>query len=103
MRIHNDAVSTSAASQAAQAESVAQSGSKGRLNSTGATGGDQVQISSLSGNLASSNAALASQQSSRVSHLAALYAKGNYDGNAAQISKALVAGAITSGSVGAEN
>jgi hypothetical protein len=61
------------------------------------TGTDQVDISSLSGNVAASSAALASQQAARVSHLAALHSKGEYQLDSMQISRALLSGAIAAG------
>ena len=99
MRIHNDGIAAAAASQAAPAENAAQPGSSTLSVPVATSGGDQVDISSLSGNVASSVGALAEQQSAHVSQLAALYAKGEYQVDSMQTSRALLSGAIASGPV----
>ena len=99
MRIQSDGMAAAAASPAAQAESTVQSGSFTKAGSAANGGSDQVDISSLSGNVAASVAALAGQQADRVSQLAALYAKGEYPADSLQISRALVSGAIAGGSL----
>jgi anti-sigma28 factor (negative regulator of flagellin synthesis) len=97
MRIHNDGIAASAASQAAAAETAAQPGLSKQAGSVANSGADQVDISSLSGNIAASAAALTGQQAARVSQLAALYAKGEYRVDSVQLSRALVSTALASG------
>ncbi len=99
MRIHNDALAAAAAPPPAPVENVAQLGSSTLIAPVANNGDDQIDISSLSGNVASSVGALADQQSARVSHLASLYARGEYQVDSMQISRALLSGAIASASV----
>ena len=94
MRIQNDAIATTAASQAARTESAVPSVSSTRVSSAATSGGDQVDLSSLSGNVAASLAAMASQRAARVSQLAALYAKGQYQVDSGQLSRAMVSQAV---------
>lgn len=103
IQIQNDGIAGLAPSQSAPAGSVAQSGSSTKAGSAANSGADQVDISTLSGNIASSTAALASQQAARVSQLAALYAKGQYRVDSRQLSSALVSRALASGSVGEDS
>ena len=100
MRIDSDGIAASAAAPGASAGSAVQPGLSTRAGLVADSGADQVDISSLSGNIAASAAALASQQAVRVSQLAALYAKGEYQVDSAQLSRALVSGAIAGGSLG---
>lgn len=99
MRIHNDSIATTAASQPAPAGSAAPTDSSIRGKSTASFGADQVDISSLSASLAASNAALASQRAGRVSQLAALYARGQYHVDSMQLSRALISKAVGAGLV----
>lgn len=103
IQIHNDGIASLPASQSAPAGNVTQSNSPAKTGSAANTGADQVDISTLSGNIASSSSALASQQASRVQQLAALYAKGQYQVDARQLSSALVSRALASGSVGEDS
>jgi hypothetical protein len=102
MQIHNDGIAGPAASQSAPAESAAQPGSSTQIGFPN-SGADQVEISSLSGNIAASVNALANQQAGRVSQLAALYARGEYQVNSQQLSHALVSAAISGGSMGEDS
>jgi anti-sigma28 factor (negative regulator of flagellin synthesis) len=61
-----------------------------RRSAEGIQDGDRIEISSLSGGIAASMASADAQQASRVSQLAALYASGRYQVDAAKISHALV-------------
>src|ERR1035438_905768 len=99
MRIQNDGIANLAASQAAQVQSATQPGGSTQAESIAHSGADQVAISSLSGNIAASSAALAGQQAARVSQLAAVYARGEYQANSLETSRALVSAAIAGGSV----
>ncbi len=100
IRIQNDGVAGAAASQVTQTGGPAQGTSATRAGSKTAPGADQVDLSSLSGAVASSLSAIASKQTNRVSQLAALYAKGQYGLDSAQISRSLISEAIGGGSIG---
>ena len=96
IRLQNDGVagaSTSAASQT----NLTQSGSS--ITPASGFNTDQVEISSLSESISSASSALGSQQADRVSQLAAVYAKGQYQVDSVQLSHALVSHALASGSV----
>jgi hypothetical protein len=97
MRIHNDGIAAAAPPPPAPVESVAQPGGSTLVAPVANSGGDRVEISSLSGSVASSVGAMAEQQSARVNHLAALYARGEYQLDSTQTSRALLSGAIASG------
>jgi len=99
MRIHNEGIAAAAAPPPPPVENVAQQGSSTLAAPIANSGGDQIEISSLSGNVASTVGALAEQQAARVSHLAALYARGDYQVDSMQTSRALLAGALASGPV----
>lgn len=99
IRIQNDGIASLAASQAAQLESVTQPGGSTQADSVTHGGADQVAISSLSGNIAASAAALAGQQTARVNQLAALYAKGAYQPDSLETSRAMVSAALAAGSM----
>jgi hypothetical protein len=101
MRIHDDGLAAAAASQSAPANGPIGlgSGSSRQSGSVSNLGADQVDISSLSGNVAATSAALANQQAARVSQLAALYAKGDYHVDSMQLSRALISGSMAGGSV----
>jgi hypothetical protein len=99
MRIQNDGIANLAASQAAQVQNATQPGGSQQTDSAAQSGSDQIAISSLSGNIASSSAALAGEQAARVSQLAAVYARGEYQPNSMQTSQALVAAALAGGSL----
>jgi anti-sigma28 factor (negative regulator of flagellin synthesis) len=103
MRIHNDAIATAAASQASPAESASPPGAPARAGSAAGSGTDQVDISSFAGNVAASISALAAEQAARVSDLAAIYAKGQYQVDSTQLSRALVSRALDGGSVEGDN
>ncbi|MGP8243208.1 MAG: flagellar biosynthesis anti-sigma factor FlgM [Bryobacteraceae bacterium] len=99
IRLQNDGVAGTSASATGQT-SLTQSGSSTAPASGLNTGGaDQVEISSLSESISNASAALASQQAGRVSHLAAVYAKGQYEVDSVELSHALVSNALASGSV----
>jgi hypothetical protein len=98
MRIHNDGIAPATAPPAAPAESVAQPGSSA-LSPTASNGSDQVHISSLSGNIARATGALAEQQAARVSGLAVIYSRGEYEADSMQVSRALVSGAMAGNSL----
>jgi anti-sigma28 factor (negative regulator of flagellin synthesis) len=104
IRIHNDAIGNVANSQTGGAEGISKPDSSAANSAAGITTGyDQVSISSLSGSIAESSGALAQQQAARVSQLAELYAKGQYDADPQQLSRALISGALRNGSVQGSN
>jgi len=94
MRIYNDGIGASAF-QPGSVDTAQSAGSSTRTGSAGSSGTDQVEISSLSGNIAAATSALAGQQAARVSQLAALYAKGDYQVNSLRVSQALVSNALS--------
>ncbi|MGA2648592.1 MAG: hypothetical protein ABSF15_28245 [Candidatus Sulfotelmatobacter sp.] len=96
IRIHNDVIAAAAPPPPAPAENAARAGASTLASSVAGSSGDQVEISSFSGNVATSVGALAEQQGARVSHLAALYARGDYQVDSMQTSRALISGAIAS-------
>ena len=99
IRLQNDGVagpSPSAPGQTNLTHSGSSSMPASGLN-TGAA--DQVEISSLSESISGASKALGSQQADRVSHLAAVYAQGQYQVDSVQLSRALVSSALASGSV----
>jgi len=99
MRIYNDGVTGTSAFPPASAETAVQAGSTTQAGSTRYSGADQVEISSLSGNIAAATAALASKQAARVGQLAAIYGKGEYQVNSVRVSQALVSHALSNSSV----
>ncbi len=99
IRIQNDGIAAASTSQLAPTENAGKPGSTSQSGSPSTGGADLVDISSLSGNIAESANALAAQQAARVSELAALYSKGEYQVNSAQLSHALVSAAIGGGSL----
>ena len=99
IRIQNDGIGATAASQTAPVEKTGKPGSSTQSSSISNSGSDQVDISSLSGNIGESSGALASQEAARVSQLTALYSSGNYQVNSQQLSHALVSSAMGSSSV----
>jgi hypothetical protein len=103
MRIHNEVIAAAQPPPPAPAENVARAGSSTLAGSIARSGGDEVEISSFSGNVATSVGVLAEQQAARVGHLAALYARGDYQVDSMQISRALVSGAIAASPVGEDS
>lgn len=103
MQIHNDGIASSASLQSTPVQGVAQPGSAAPASSAVDIGADQVEISSLSGNIAASADALAGQNAARVAHLAALYAKGEYQVDSGQLSRALVSDAMAGGGLEEDN
>ena len=96
IRLQNDGVA-GASTPAASQTNLTQSGSAitppSGISSSPA---DQVEISSLSESVANASSALDAQQAERVSQLAAIYAKGQYQVDSVQLSHALVSHALAS-------
>jgi hypothetical protein len=103
IRIQNDGIASAATSQTAPVEQAGKQGSSARSGSVANSGADQVDISSLSGNIAASSGALAEQQAARVSQLAGIYSKGDLQVDSQQLSRALVSSAIQGSSGGGDN
>ena len=98
MQIHNDGIAGPAGSQSSPSVTTAQPDQSTRIGFGANTGGDQVEISSLSANIAATAATLADQQAARVNHLAAVYARGEYQADSMQVSRALIGGAVAGAS-----
>jgi anti-sigma28 factor (negative regulator of flagellin synthesis) len=103
IRIQNDGIAGAGASQIAQTSAPTPHGPASTGTNKNASGADRVDLSSLSGTVATQLSALASQQANRVSQLASLYAKGQYQVNPGHISRALISKAISTGAVESEN
>ncbi|HUP04079.1 MAG TPA: hypothetical protein VMU19_08820 [Bryobacteraceae bacterium] len=95
MRVHNDPAAAAAATQTATVDRMAPAGSSSAAASGAQGVTDQVSISSLSNSLTASLGTLEDQQSARVSYLAAIYARGEYQADSAQTSHAMVSQALT--------
>jgi len=100
IQIHNHGIVGPETPPSAPLGNVAQPGSSTRIGIAANSDADQVEISSLLGNIASSAAVLADQQAAHVTQLAAVYARGQYPVDSLQLSHALVSEAISSSSVG---
>lgn len=96
MRIQSDSVGATGNSQGTGAVDLSQQGGSAQRSGAAGLGADEVSISSLSGGIAQSSNNLASHEAARVSQLAALYAKGEYHVDSAQLSHALVSSALQS-------
>ena len=103
IRIQNDGMTGTAASEASRTLDVVQIGSGGSRSSsrTGAST-DRVEISSLSGQIADASSASAAAQANRVSQLAALYASGRYQVDSSALSRAMVSQSLQAGSSGGD-
>jgi anti-sigma28 factor (negative regulator of flagellin synthesis) len=64
--------------------------------------GDSVEISGISSRLAEANAVNGQQRSDRVAQLAAVYARGQYQVNASDLSRALVSHSMSAGESGSK-
>jgi len=98
IRINQETLAGNSVSETSRAEELhhsTQNGSK-PTSGLGSLGGDQVTISSLSGSITDTLATAAARQSSKVQHLAALYASGRYHADSEHVSRALVSQSITS-------
>jgi anti-sigma28 factor (negative regulator of flagellin synthesis) len=103
IRIQNDGLTGTAASETNRALDVVQIGSGGnRSGSRTGASTDRVEISSLSGRIADASSASAAAQANRVSQLAALYSSGRYQVDSSALSRAMVSQAIQAGSSGGD-
>jgi anti-sigma28 factor (negative regulator of flagellin synthesis) len=97
IRLQNDGVA--GASAAGQINPTQPGSSIAPASGLNTAGADQVEISSLSESISSTSSALEAQQAGRVNQLAAIYAKGQYQVDSAQLSHALVSHALASAPV----
>jgi anti-sigma28 factor (negative regulator of flagellin synthesis) len=99
MKIQNDGLTGSnplESGRTAPVTSPANSSVPGGSKISGAEG-DSVEISGISSRLAESNATDGVQRENRVSQLAALYARGEYQVNSSSLSRALVSQSLSGG------
>lgn len=96
MKIYNNGVQGSNPLETGRTQGAAPTGSGHGLAGRKVAGqeGDSVEISGISAHLAEANAADAQQRAARVAHLSALYAKGEYHVNSANLSHALVSQSV---------
>ena len=99
IRLQNDGVAGSSASATGQINPTQSGSSIAPSSGLNTAGADQVEISSLSESISSTSSALEAQQAARVTQLAAVYAKGQYQVDSAQLSHALVSHALASAPV----
>jgi anti-sigma28 factor (negative regulator of flagellin synthesis) len=103
IRISNDGLTGTAASETSRTLDVVQIGSAGsRSGSRTGASTDRVEISSLSGQIADASSASASAQANRVRQLAALYAGGRYRVDSTALSRAMVSQAVQTSSLGGD-
>lgn len=102
MKIHNDGLQGTNPLETGRTQGAPQPGSLTGLPGHSIAGheGDSVQISGISQHLAESNALETQHREARVAALAALYAKGQYQVNAAALSRKLVSNSIAAGEGG---
>ncbi|PWU07560.1 MAG: hypothetical protein C5B51_09790 [Terriglobia bacterium] len=99
MKIQNDALQGSTPLETGRTQSTTLPAGAHALAGHKAAGhdGDSVEISGLSAHLSEANGVDARQREARVAELAALYAKGEYRVNPAQLGRKLVDHAIGAG------
>jgi len=104
MKIHSDGLQGTNALETGRTQGAQQPGGASGLPGQTIAGheGDSVQISGISQHLAESNALDGKQRESRVAELAALYSKGNYQVDAAALSRKLVSHSVAAGEGGAK-
>jgi anti-sigma28 factor (negative regulator of flagellin synthesis) len=102
MKIHSDGLQGTNPLETGRTQNTPQTGGASGLTGQTIAGheGDSVQISGISQHLAESNALDSQQRETRVAQLGALYSKGNYQVDAAALSRKLVSGSIAAGEGG---
>ncbi len=101
VRIPTESLGNTAASQTGKtAEPSQTTKSPSRNPDTGGSGEDRVELSSLSESIASAGRIGDAQQAGRVRQLASLYATGRYQVDSLDVSKAIVAEALGTGTAG---
>ena len=94
IRIYNESLSGAAASQTSRADELSRVTGGSRSSQTSAASGeDQVQISSISENIATQ----AANRAAHVQSLAALYQSGKYQVNYADLAHSLVSNSLQAG------
>jgi anti-sigma28 factor (negative regulator of flagellin synthesis) len=94
IRIYNDGLAGAAAAETSRAEQLSRATGTGKSAAgQGASGEDQVQISSLSEAVATAQ----SQRAASVQRLAAVYQSGGYQVDSTSVSRALVDHALAAG------
>jgi len=100
IRIQNDGLTGAMAPETSRTQDVVQIGNLSTgLSSRIGSASDNVEISSLSGNIADASSALATAQASRLRQLTQLYQSGRYQVDTSAVSRALVANALQSGGI----
>jgi anti-sigma28 factor (negative regulator of flagellin synthesis) len=96
MKIHSDGLQGTNPLETGRTQSTPPSSTTGGFPGQSIAGhdGDSVQISGISQHLAESNALESQQRETRISQLAASYAKGNYHVDAGALSRKLVSHSI---------
>jgi hypothetical protein len=96
IRIQHEALPGTNVSEVSRGEEVSRSAKNGAppASATAERGGDQVEISSLSGSITETLSAAAAHQADRIRLLSALYASGRYTVDSATVSRALVSKAL---------
>jgi anti-sigma28 factor (negative regulator of flagellin synthesis) len=102
IRIQNDGLSGTSASQAERTQATENGSGSPLKNGTGPSsgGGDHVSLSSLSANIAAASHVDEVQQAARLHQLTALYQSGQYHVDSGQLSRSLVSRALDAGGVG---
>ncbi len=101
IRIDNDQLTAAAAAQAGKAEQSGVTGTRPLFGTvTQSAGSDSVEMSSIASNLISAGAAEDAGRAQRVSQLAAAYANGSYQADSLNISRAMIAQALSAGPLG---
>jgi len=104
MKIQNDALQGSNPLETGRTQSTPQTGGGSTLAGHKVSGhdGDSVVISGLSTHLSEANSLDSRQRENRVAELSALYAKGQYRVNNAELSRKLVAHSVGASEGGAK-
>ena len=103
IRIQNDGLAGTAASETSRTQDIVQVGSGGsRAGSRISGSSDQVEISSLSSQIADASTASQAAQANRVRQLAAMVSSGRYQVDSLSLSRAMVSQAIQAGAMGGE-
>jgi len=99
IRIQNEAITGSSASEVSRSEDIARSGANGgnRVSGADPQNRDRVELSGLSDVLSNALDVSKSQHSEKVRQLAALHASGRYTVDSMRVSHAIVSEAIGSG------
>jgi anti-sigma28 factor (negative regulator of flagellin synthesis) len=104
MKIQNEGLNGSTPLETGRTASVTPPANNNGSGGTKVSGaeGDSVEISGISSRLAEANAVNGQQRENRVSQLAAVYARGEYQVNASNLSRSLVSHALGAGESGAQ-